>query len=94
MDWRPEIVAGDNASSLEGSVETSISSQKMPNDESYCNSVMDNDFVREKSYGTNHPHQMEHEYHLEMIMEQTYKPLLLVEGEAFRRMVTHIDTSI
>ena len=80
MDWRPEIVAGDNDSSLGGSVETSLSHQKMPNNEYYCTSVLDNYFVREKSYGPNHPHNMDHEYHLEIMMEQTYKPLLLVEG--------------
>ena len=45
-------------------------------------------------YGPNHPHQMEHEYHLVMMMAHAYTPLLLVEGEAFRRMFTNLGTSI
>ena len=40
MDVRPKIVAGDDASSMEGSVETPISRRKMPNYESSCTSVM------------------------------------------------------
>ena len=34
---------------------------------------------------------MEHEDHLVVMMAHAYTHLSLVEGEAFRRMVTHID---
>ena len=40
MDGQTKIVAGDNASSLEGSVETPLSSQKVPNNESSFTSAM------------------------------------------------------
>ena len=56
MDGRPKVVAGDNASSLEGSLETPLSRRKIPNDDSYCTSAMANYFVRQKNYCPNHPH--------------------------------------
>ena len=37
---------------------------------------------------------MEHEDHLVMRMEHSYKPMFLAEGKAFRRMVTHLDPYI
>ena len=37
---------------------------------------------------------MEHAYHLVIMIEHTYTPLSLLEGEAFRRMFTHLDPSI
>ena len=40
MDGLPKIVAGGDASSLGGSVETPLSRQKIPNDESSFNSTM------------------------------------------------------
>ena len=40
MDWRPNIVAGDDASYLEVSVDTPLSRQKIPNYESSCTSAM------------------------------------------------------
>ena len=40
MNGRPNIVAGGNASSLEGSMETPISRRKMPNYESYFTSTI------------------------------------------------------
>ena len=57
----------------------------------YCNVDY---FCKEKSYGPNHPHQMEHEDHMVIMMAHTYTPLLLEEGEALLRMVTHLDPSI
>ena len=54
---------------------------------------MENHSVR-KSYSPNHPHQMEHEDHLVMMMTHAYTNILLVEGGAFRIMVTHLDISI
>ena len=87
-------MAADDFSSLEVSVETPLSCQKTPNDESSCTSIMVNYFVRKNSYGTNHPHQMEHGDHLMMMMTHTYTPLSLVAGEAFLRMVTYLDPSI
>ena len=89
-------MAGDDASYLDGSVETQLplSRRKIYNDESSCTSAMDNYFVKKRSYGTNHPHQREHEYHLVMMMARAYMPLSVLEWYAFRRMVTHIDLSI
>ena len=46
MDGQPNIVAGDDASSLEGGVETPLSRRKIPNYESSCTIVMANYFVR------------------------------------------------
>ena len=46
MDGRPKIVAGGDASSLEGIFETPISRHKMPNDESSCTGEIVNYFVR------------------------------------------------
>ena len=46
MDERPKIMVGDDASSLEGCVETPLSRRKMLNDESSCTSEMANYFVR------------------------------------------------
>ena len=37
---------------------------------------------------------MEHDYHLAMMMAHAYTPMSLLEGEAFCRMVTHLDPSI
>ena len=88
------MVAGDNAYYLEGSVETPLSRHKMPTYESSCTSAMANYFIRKKIYGTNHPHQMEHEDQLVMMMSHAYTTLSLVEGESFRRMVTNLDPSI
>ena len=56
--WATKIVAGDYASSLGESVKTSLSRRKIPNDDSSCTSAMANDFVRRKSYGPNHTHQV------------------------------------
>ena len=50
--------------------------------------------LREEIYGPNHPHQKEHEDHLVMMMAHAYTHMLLVEGEAFRRMVAHLDPYI
>ena len=55
---------------------------------------MENYFVRIKGYGPNNPHHMDHEDHLVIIMSHAYTPLLLVEGEEFHRMVTHLDPYI
>ena len=87
-------MADDDASSLQGSVETPISHQKRPNYDSSCTSEIAILFVRGKSYGPNHPHQMEHEDRLVIMMAHTYTPLLLVQGEALHRMVTHLYPSI
>ena len=78
MDGQPKIVAGDDAYSLEVIVDTPLSRHKMPNDESSCTSEMAIVFVRGKTYGPNHPHQMENEDHLVMMVAHTYKPMLLV----------------
>ena len=80
MDGRPNSVDSGNASSLEGIMETPPSYWKIINYESSCTSAMANYFIRRKSHGSNHPHQMEHEDHLVMIMAHTYTHLLLVEG--------------
>ena len=40
MDGRPNILAGDDASSLEESMETPLSRRKMPNDDPSCTSAM------------------------------------------------------
>ena len=48
MDWQPETVAGDDASSIEGSMETHISLWKIPNDDSSYTSAMANYFIRKK----------------------------------------------
>ena len=48
MDGWPNIVAGDNDYSLEGSVDTPISRLKFPNDESSCTNEMANYFERKK----------------------------------------------
>ena len=79
MDGRPKIVAGDYASSFDGSVETplTLSRWKMPNDESSSTSAMANYFVRKRSYGPNNPHQREHEDHLVMTAH-AYTPISLV----------------
>ena len=55
MDGRPKVVAGDDASPLDESMETPLhlSRQKMPNDESSCTSSMANYIVRKWIYGTN-----------------------------------------
>ena len=74
-------------------MDTPLSRQKMPNAESSCTSAMEN-YFQEKHYGPNHPHQIEHEDHLVMIMAHAYTPLSLVEGEEFIRMVTHLDPFI
>ena len=37
---------------------------------------------------------MDHEDHLVVMMAHSYTPLLLLEGGAFCRMVTHIDPYI
>ena len=37
-------------------------------------------FLRKRSYGLYHPHQMEHEDHLVMMMTHAYTPLFMVEG--------------
>ena len=96
MDEWPKVVSGDDASSLDGSVENTLplSRQKMPNDESSCTSAIDNYFVWKRSYDPNNPHQREHEDNLVTMLEHAYTPLSLVEGDAFRRMVTHLDPSI
>ena len=59
MDGQKKVVAGDDASSLDGSAETPLrlSRQKMTNDESSCTSARVNHFVKNRSYGPNHPHQ-------------------------------------
>ena len=89
-------MAGNDASSLDVSVETPLplSRWKMTNYESSCTSTMAKYFVCKWSYGPNHPHQIEHEYHLVIMMAHAYTPLSLVEGGAFFRMVTHLDPSI
>ena len=73
-------MAGDDASPLEGSMDNPPSHRKMPKDEFSCTSSMANIFVRKKGYGPNHPHQMDHEDHLVIMISQAYTPLLLVEG--------------
>ena len=80
MDVRQNIMAGDDAPYLEGSVGIPLSPRKIPNDESFCTSTMAI-FKKKTSCGPNHPHQMDHEGHLVMMMEHAYTPLLLVEGE-------------
>ena len=52
-------MAGDDASYLDGSVETQLplSRRKIYNDESSCTSARVNHFVKNRSYGPNHPHQ-------------------------------------
>ena len=75
MDGRLKIMAGDDSSYLEGSVETPLSRHKIPNEESYCTIAMENVFVRKKMYVPNHPYQMYHEDHLTMMMAHAYTPL-------------------
>ena len=75
-------------------MENPLLCQKMTNYESSCTSITVNYFVKNKSYGPNHPHQMDHEYHLLMMMLHAYTSLSLVEGEAFPRMATHLDSYI
>ena len=58
MDGRPKIMDGDDASYHEGSVDTPLSHQKIPDYESSCTSAMANCFLRGKGYGPNYPHQM------------------------------------
>ena len=41
-----------------------------------------------------HPHHMEHENHLLIMIEHAYTHLFLLEREAFRGMVTHLDPYI
>ena len=48
MDGQPNIVAGDDASSLEGSVKTPLSRGIIPNDDSSYTIVMAIYFVRKK----------------------------------------------
>ena len=55
---------------------------------------MANYFGRENSYGPNHPHQMEHEYPLVIMIAHTYTPLPLVEGGSLRWVVNCLDLSI
>ena len=55
---------------------------------------MANYFVRKRSYGPNNPHQREHEDIPLMMVVHDYTPISLVEGGAFRRMVTRLDPSI
>ena len=45
MDGQPKIVAYENASSLEGSVDTPLSRWKIPNDDSSFTSAIANYFV-------------------------------------------------
>ena len=45
MDGQPKTVADDDASSLEGGVETPIERRKIPNDDSSCTSAISNYFV-------------------------------------------------
>ena len=73
-------MAGDDASCLDGSVETPLplSRWKIPNDESSFTSVMVNYFVWKRSYGTNHSYHREHEYHLLIIVAHAYTPVSLV----------------
>ena len=94
--WRPKVMAGDDEYPLYGSVETplTLSGRKMPNDESSCISAMTNYFVWKRSYGPNHPHQIEDEDHLLTMMAHAYTPLSLVEGDEFHRMVTNLDPYI
>ena len=67
---RPKAMAGDDASSIYGSVENplQLSCRKMTNYESSCTSAMANYFVQTLSYGPNHLHQKYHEDHLAIIM--------------------------
>ena len=76
MDGRPKVVAGDDTSYFDGSVDTPLHllHWKIHNDESSCTSAMDNYFVRKMSYGTNHPNQRYHEEQLVMILENVYTP--------------------
>ena len=50
MDGRPKVVAGDDASSLDGILNTpmSLSLRKIPNDESSCTSAMNILFFEEE----------------------------------------------
>ena len=48
--------------------------------------------LQEKSYGPNHPNQMEHEDHLVMMLSHSYTPMLMVEGRALCSMSPHLDT--
>ena len=94
MDRQNNIVAGDDASSLEVSVDTPLPRQKMTNHKSSCNSAMNIFKDKKISYDPNHPHQVEHEYHLVTMMAHAYTPLSLVEGESLRRMFTRLDSYI
>ena len=94
MDGQPKIVYGDDDSSLEEIVDTPLSRQKIPNDESSCTITMENCFCKEFFYDPNHPHKIYHEDHLVTMMPHAYTPLYMVEGEGFRRMVTHLDPYI
>ena len=51
----------------------------MTNDDSSSTSAMESYFVRKIIYGPNHPHRMEHENHLVMVMAHAYTTVLLVE---------------
>ena len=75
-------------------MENPLSCQKITNYESSCTSAMENYFVKKKSYGHNNPNQMEHDYHLVIIMKHAYTPLSLVEGKEFHRIITHLDPPI
>ena len=75
-------------------MENPLLCQKMTNYESSCTSITVNYVVKKKSYGPNHPNQMDNEYYLLMMMLHAYTYLSLVEGEAFPRMATHLDLYI